>query len=194
MSSSTKTAAVSSAAKDRLEGIVKNLKDAFVAYQNAIRPALLPAGDLDPKTAAMLAAAKNFDSNYQNGVLALITALTGEDVSEKFKKYKDSGVTRIPLGMVVPTANPNGHNYPVGTPMMLLPDLNQALRVDGRMGNAYQPNGANFRLPTEAETRAFLDSFFNAAWTSLPADIQQSVLKGLDPASEAPPAPVAAAA
>jgi hypothetical protein len=71
--------------------------------------------------------------------------------------YKDS-CTIIPFISVVPTKNPNSHNYPLNTPL-ILKSYQQGghIRIDGNIGNNLPESRLCYRISTQKE----IEEFFN---------------------------------
>lgn len=60
--------------------------------------------------------------------------------------------------VVVPVKNPNGHNYTLGSPILVArPGMENCLRVDGSTGNCMATSAKDSRIPTEEEFNSFFD-------------------------------------
>lgn len=84
-----------------------------------------------------------------------VTDLMSELLGEKLPCAKSSS-SRPPGTVVVPTGNPNSHNYKLGEPCIVL-IARQAMRADGTTGNSLPDVSEGYvRLAKEDEVKAFV--------------------------------------
>lgn len=79
------------------------------------------------------------------------------DAGRRVERYNP---THIEGGeIMVPTASPNGHSYPIGDPVLMLPGRMRGIRMDtGMLGNALPEQRDALRPATDAEIERFAAS------------------------------------
>ncbi len=104
-------------------------------------------------------------------IAKLIKVITGMDISVPVSVEDNEKIVKdhIPLSMVVPTKNENGHNYPLNIPILMVSgirgedcDRDLGIRASGEQGNHLEWDNSGLRPATDDE----IGMFFKA-WEAL---------------------------
>lgn len=100
---------------------------------------------------------------YAENIAKIMTILTGEELAApKGGHYHGVQEAFVPGAMFVPLADPNGHDYEIGQPVMALHHLQaRCLRMSGDTGNSMDTNASSLRPATEAEITTFVKANYD---------------------------------
>lgn len=97
---------------------------------------------------------KNCDGDVVVGLSKILSVMTGESIKPSMTakgKGHINGLIAVPVGR-----NPNGHDYPIGQPLMIIHG-DMGFEATGRMGNHLPPMGTALKVASEDEVDAFFD-------------------------------------
>lgn len=107
----------------------------------------------------------DISSNYRIVLRKMASIIIGEEIPEP--RTLRGNVSFVPLMMVVPTRNINGHSYTIGEPALSLDTSGvHLMRMSGSQGNDISRDPNSMRPATLEEIRTFFSAIPYASITS----------------------------